>query len=698
MARKGIIETNARTSRGKVQLAKGQFFDSYFPVEGQVGTIFPQRNWEFSNTREENVLPIVKGRLRENIGYWESINANETILSIIREGYRIPFVQTPPGRKSKNNKSALKYPEFVKKSILELLETGRIKECRKPPKVVNPLSVSVQGKDQHGKEKLRLILDLREVNKHVFKDKIKFDDWKLMEQYLVQDGFAFSFDITQGYHHIDIHPDFHEYLGFYWFFEGKVRYFIFVVLPFGLTSAPFIFTKIVRCLVKWWRGQGIKICVYIDDGLGVEKYCALATKHSKIVEESLEKSGFLANKVKSVWDPTQTISWLGITVDLKEGIMCITEKRVKVLYETINSIIDALPYVSARQLSRLTGRVISTKIILGNITQLKTRHLYRFIDSCWAWDQKFTVLHWQYLLDEIVFWRTNFNKLNIRRLNDYSVPTLIISSDASSSGLAALFQVGEREFISYKNLSGSEAPQSSTFRELLAILYGLVSFKHFFQNRYILWHTDNWAATSIVTKGSNKEALQQMAESIFHLCAKHSIKLLVRWVSRDMIPYTDRISKTLDHDDWCSTVELFNLVDEKWGPHTVDRFADSSNTKLPRFNSKFHCPNTEQVDALAIGWGSENNYLVPPVSLIPKVLQHMNSFAGFGTLITPYWPSAPFFPLLKQDKKKFHVFVKDLIFIPETKNLIKQGNNRKVHIGSEHFKSGILVLRIDFQK
>ena len=161
-----------------------------------------------------------------------------------------------------------------------------------------------------------------------------------MEQYLAQDGFAFTFDITQGYHHVDVHPDFYEYLGFHWHFEGEVRYFVFVVLPFGLTSAPFVFTKIVRCLVKFWRGQGIKICVYLDDGLGVENSSVLARKHSKIVERSLLNSGFLANKTKIIWEPTQTISWLGISTDLHQGLMYITEKRVKTLFETLDSIIE----------------------------------------------------------------------------------------------------------------------------------------------------------------------------------------------------------------------------------------------------------------------------------------------------------------------------------------------------------------------
>ena len=45
----------------------------------------------------------VKGRLTENIGFWETIGANPEILKILREGYRIPFFESPPEFFSKNN-------------------------------------------------------------------------------------------------------------------------------------------------------------------------------------------------------------------------------------------------------------------------------------------------------------------------------------------------------------------------------------------------------------------------------------------------------------------------------------------------------------------------------------------------------------------------------------------------------------------
>ena len=50
------------------------------------------------------------------------------------------------------------------------------------------------------------------------------------------------------------------------FFSGAVKYFCFTVLPFGLSSAPYIFTKCLRPLVKFWRFNGVKIVVFLDDG------------------------------------------------------------------------------------------------------------------------------------------------------------------------------------------------------------------------------------------------------------------------------------------------------------------------------------------------------------------------------------------------------------------------------------------------
>ena len=38
----------------------------------------------------------VKGKLKDNLAFWENtIEANSFILSVIKEGYRIPFIENP---------------------------------------------------------------------------------------------------------------------------------------------------------------------------------------------------------------------------------------------------------------------------------------------------------------------------------------------------------------------------------------------------------------------------------------------------------------------------------------------------------------------------------------------------------------------------------------------------------------------------
>ena len=43
----------------------------------------------------------------------------------------------------------------------------------------------------------------------------------------------------------------------------------------------------------------------------------------------------------------------------------------------------------------------------------------------------------------------------------------------------------------------------------------------------------------------------------------------------------------------------FPVIDAKWGPHTIDRFASHYNAQVPRFNSKSASPGCSGVGALS---------------------------------------------------------------------------------------------------
>ena len=166
---------------------------------------------------------------------------------------------------------------------------------------------------------------------------------------------------------------------------------------------------------------------------------------------------------------------------------------------------------------------------------------------------------------------------------------------------------------------------------------------------------------------------------------------MVNWIPRAQNLKADEISKYVDHDDWQTTCRLFNLIDLKWGPHTIDRIANAKNTKTARFNSHYWNPAFTQNST------GETNWLVPPIYLITKAIRHARACKAAGTLIVPYWQSAPFWPLLFRSKEEFpHEFVQDSELFSDTRGLLQLGDNRNSLLGSNKFKSPLLAVQFSF--
>ena len=211
----------------------------------------------------------------------------------------MPLLQIPPPFVAKNSKSAVQDSAFVESAISELLSLEFIAEVFTPPAVLNPLSVSIQ---KSGKK--RLILDLRHVNqyRYLFKSKFRCKDMSIAREVLDAGDFMFSFALKSGYHHVEIFPGHRQYLSFSWTFSSshtRLLHF-FSVLPFGISSAPYLFTKILKPLVKKWRSEGKSIVVFLDDGLGSAAGYIKAKISSLAVHSDLLKSGFILNEEKSI--------------------------------------------------------------------------------------------------------------------------------------------------------------------------------------------------------------------------------------------------------------------------------------------------------------------------------------------------------------------------------------------------------------
>lgn len=182
----------------------------------------------------------------------------------------------------------------------------------------------------------------------------------------------FKFDLKSGYYHVNIHESFYKFLGFSWFYRGKLRFFVFKVLPFGLSSAPYVFTKLLRPLVKYWRTAGIHIIVYLDDGWGIEtvRLCKII---SDKVRADLIKAGFVLNHEKCIWVPRLNVEWLGFIWNMEKGSIELSPKKLSKLINLIESVLYFRKRCTARLMARIVGKIISMSFSLGNICYIMTR-------------------------------------------------------------------------------------------------------------------------------------------------------------------------------------------------------------------------------------------------------------------------------------------------------------------------------------
>lgn len=592
--------------------------------------------------------------MKQCLSFWKNdLKASKFIIDVIEFGYKIPFISVPPQFFAKNNRSSLNHPEFVESAISDLLIKRCIVETEVQPYCCNPLTVS-EGK------KLRLVLDLRHPNQYVQKFKFKYEDLSHIVQVLDKDQYYFSFDLESGYHHVDIFPLHQKFLGFSWKHKVTItKFYVFTVLPFGLSSASYLFTKLTRPLVYYWRANGLISFVYIDDGIIVNPSLDLALTNSPFVRNTIARSGFVASKTKCVWTPRRSILILGLIIDSLSSSFYIPQIKIAKLLSCISGILldfHSSNSIPVKTLACFTGQVISMSLALGPIARLMTRCSYRAIESRIFWSD--SIFLPDSVLNELRFWSDNVSSLNGFPFRFRLVPSFQVFSDASNFGYGGHVQ-------GYPNLRvhglwlEAEKLTSSTWRELTAVFRVLSELRSILTGHKIKWFSDNSNVPLIIKCGSVKADLHDIALSIFTLCKSSDIVIIPEWLPRNENIIADKISKFRDFDDWSIDSHSFSQIDCLWGPHTIDRFASPHNAKLSVFNARFWCRGVFAVDAFCQDWTTDNNYFCPPVSLIVQVIRKMRISKVIGTLVVPRWPSAHFWPFICPDGSHLDPHVSD---------------------------------------
>ena len=145
-------------------------------------------------------------------------------------------------------------------------------------------------------------------------------------------------------------------MGFAWVFEGVTKYFKFTVLPFGLSVGPYIFSKVMRPLVKYWRSKAISIVVYLDDGISTAPSFSKCEEHSLLVRSDLDP-GLFPTKTSVSGSPFRSFAGWVFFWDFKNNCMFIPLEKISGILDEVVEIMSCKS-VSARKLARVTGRIL----------------------------------------------------------------------------------------------------------------------------------------------------------------------------------------------------------------------------------------------------------------------------------------------------------------------------------------------------
>ena len=646
--KQNFIESNGNKDFIKLVSDDGSFMDKLEGVPDVLSFEYLEEleGDEVGESKDEEDRLVVES-LRNHKDVWEEFGAGKMCMNIIEEGLKLNFtVKGLPGKyQEKNNKSFFNNKNFATEEIEKLLRRRVIEEVNhEEVACINPMSVA---SNREGKK--RLCIDLsRHVNDYCKAKKFRIESVSEFCKAVKKGSWLFSFDLKSAYHHVVIHKNHRKFLGFSLEFHGKVRTFQFVGMPFGYKDASRILTKMLRVPLHRWRRCKAPVYIHIDDGLGVAETKEEAERAANIVKNDLEDLGLITSLDKCLWKPTQELVWCGFLWNLRTFTVEVTKKKA----ERIKSLAKELlkkKTVTVKEMSALTGLVVSCSPALGRSARFKTRASIMWVQQLvdkYGW-KAFGIVSEQAKL-ELIFWRDKVEKVNgqvIRHEPGVVKADSFGFSDAGGHQIGGVLYGRDKTEIlkEFKiQFSEEEKKMSSTYRELRGIEEGLKMAGEAWRRKSVRWGCDNWAAVKACELGSTKADCMEVANNIGMLAESFEMKLEVVWKRRntDEIVVCDKLSKEFDLSEYRIVKEDFIRLDREFGPLSVDWFASSWSARLDVFSSKYADKGCQFVDAFANFWGTGFGYFHPPMGEVARVLEKAKIDEARGILIVPDWPGS----------------------------------------------------------
>nr|CAI5869207.1 unnamed protein product [Callosobruchus analis] len=233
---------------------------------------------------------------------WQSINKNPLVLDWVK-GYKLPIRKKPTQSKLPENPVTQFSHRQIQQTIADLLRIGAISKSHS--EFVSSFFII-----QKPNGNLRFILNLKKLNTFLVDPPyFKLEDYRRAKYLIHKNSFLCKIDLRNAYYSVSIEDHCRRYLRVQ--YNGQL--FSFNCLQFGLSMAPYIYTKILKPVLTYLRCLGIVCVGYLDDILLITSSYQEGIKNANKVVKVLTSLGFIINKDKCILSPTQECKFLGFT-------------------------------------------------------------------------------------------------------------------------------------------------------------------------------------------------------------------------------------------------------------------------------------------------------------------------------------------------------------------------------------------------
>jgi len=203
------------------------------------------------------------GRLVHHLANWSAITQDQWVLNMIR-GYQIDFMATPYQR------SPPTPPHYTAEQVT--LNTGGNNQT--PPEAGNktggkPFREGLLLQNISYPQEQRPVINLKALNSFFHPEHFKMEGIHTLKDLLTQGDWVAKVDLKDAYLAVPIHQSHQRFLQF----QFQKKTFRFTCLPFGLSSALWVFTKVLKPALAMLCQRGVRLISYIDDILLISTGC-----------------------------------------------------------------------------------------------------------------------------------------------------------------------------------------------------------------------------------------------------------------------------------------------------------------------------------------------------------------------------------------------------------------------------------------